>query len=155
MRSLSFILVFIGCLGCGVGATRAIDADACSALASAESFSFGLCVYAGKVVSGEHAFYEILQRPDAGSCFEKIMQTGTIEGQMYALVALRELEPDRFRIDLKRLKERHFSVTVAATKELGSFGHSGGDDVLAMIERGTYRRWFEFYRTHKLPPKRD
>jgi hypothetical protein len=113
----------------------------------------GIDVFAGKMISGDRAFAEILRRSDRVSCFTRIIAAGTNEAQMYALVALRELSPARYEIELKRLKGRRFKVITIATEQQGVLKTEPSESVIKSIVNGMYRREVEFWLTHDLPPE--
>jgi hypothetical protein len=122
-------------------------ADSCSDLANAKSFSFGATIISGKIVSSEKAFQSVLHQSDAKRCLVQIMEHGTTEGRMYALVALRELDGNQFRRQIMKLRQRKFKVVILMTQERGAVLTSSGTTVLDQIERGEFSPFFQFYRT--------
>src|SRR5436190_12639008 len=94
--------------------STAFAANPCLELAHAKSFSFAAAVIAGRVVSGEKAFSQVLHRRNPARCFKELMSTGNVEGKMYALVALREIDHAQFKIEMERLKGQRFRVITLA-----------------------------------------
>jgi hypothetical protein len=134
----------------------AVDAaamDSCSKLSKASAFSLGIDVFSGKMISEDRAFAEVLRYTDPVRCFTKIMATGTNEAQMYALVALRELNRTQYTAAVKRLEQGSFTVITIATKEQGVLRREPSNTVLARIQRGEYQNIVEFWLKHDLPPK--
>lgn len=77
-----------------------------------------------------------------------LMKDASIEGKMYALVGLREIDPARFRVELLRLKQQRFSVVVLATQERGAVDVQSGESVLKEIAAGLFHRDFLFAQDH-------
>jgi hypothetical protein len=99
-------------------------------------------------VSGEAALSQVLHAQNTAECLREVMRTGTAEGKMYALVALRELDPAEFRIQIKKLGQQQFEVIVLATKESGVMEKQPSKTILNRIRQGAYRRDFQFLREH-------
>ena len=126
-----------------------LGADPCSELAHAKSFSFGATVIAGKVVSGEKAFSQVLNLPDPAHCFKELMNRGNAEGKMYALVGLRESDPAQFKIEVGRLKGQRFTVVTLATEQKGVSETQWSEAVLKQIGDGVFRRAFELNKKYR------
>ncbi len=124
--------------------------DPCSELAHAKSFSFGATVRAGRVVSGEKAFSQVLHLPNPEACFREILKKGNAEGKMYALAGLRELNPAQFQIEAERLKGQRFSVVVLATEQRGVIERQSSESVIKQIGNGVFHRPAEFLKEHLL-----
>jgi len=127
----------------------ALEAGPCSELAHARSFSFGQIVEGGKEVSYGKAFSQVLRLPHPEHCFRKIVTSGNIQGKMFALVALREIDPAEFRIGVGRLKGQRFSVVTLVTEERGIVATESGDAVIKQISGGVYQPAFRFYKKHQ------
>lgn len=93
-------------------ALRAVSAaDPMKSLRHAESFSFGGIGVAGTPSEGEVAFRELIARKYALKDFHKLLKSGDPEGQCYALVGIRKLQPkafpnfaEKFRNDRTKVK---------------------------------------------------
>lgn len=133
--------------------SMALGADPCSELADARSFSFGQEIEGGKEVSYKKAFSQVLYLPNPGHCFREIVNSGNLQGKMFAVVALREIDPSQFRIEVERLRRQGFSVVTMATQERGIIERKSSDTVLKQISEGVFQPAFRFYKKHR--PRRD
>ena len=82
-----------------VFASHSFAAEALDKLSSIPDFAFGGIGYAGKTSEGELLFREIYAKADAKSACGKLLKTGNIQAQCYALVALRKLDPDTYNME--------------------------------------------------------
>ena len=57
--------------------------DPCTKLSRAGSFSLGIDIFAGTMISGDRAFAEVLRRSDRLSCFTKVIGMGTTNGSYF------------------------------------------------------------------------
>jgi hypothetical protein len=60
-------------------------------------FAFGGVGFAGVTTQGEKDFDQILASPSAEASFEKLLATGSPEAKSYSLVAIRRLNPEKFK----------------------------------------------------------
>jgi hypothetical protein len=132
-------------------ANSTASAHPCSELAYAKSFCFGRGVAAGTVISGARAFSQVLHLPDPARCFKEIMNNGSPEGKMYALVALREIDPALFRIEAGRL--RGLSVVTLATEQGGVFERQSSETIIRQISDGVFHSTFVLFQKHLLRGK--
>lgn len=65
-------------------------------IAKVEVFAFGGVGFAGVISPGEKDYQLILSRPSAEADFEKLLVIGNPQAQCYALVGLRQLNPEKF-----------------------------------------------------------
>jgi hypothetical protein len=129
-------------------ASSTASVSPCSELAHAKSFCFGRGVASGTVISGARAFSQALQQPDPKRCFKEIVKNGSAEGKMYALVALREIDPALFRSEAKRL--RGLSVVTLATEQGGVFETRSSETIIKQISEGVYHSTFVLFQKHPL-----
>ena len=82
------------------GAVTGEDASAAvRRLSTVGMFAFGGVGFAGRTSEGELDFRQVYAQPPevALAAFEKVYAEGTLPAKAYALVAIRELSPNRFR----------------------------------------------------------
>jgi hypothetical protein len=117
-------------------ATQPVDATF-ERLAKVERFAFGGVGYAGVISPGEKDYRVILARPSALADFERLYLSGNLQAKCYALVAIRKLNPQRFKEltqSSRTLKEQVATVhgCIISQEPLG--------DIIREIESGKYSR---------------
>ena len=98
--------------------------DPVAALIHAPSFCMGCEVATGTIISGDEAFEVILRRKTVADDLQRVFDHGNVEGQLYALVGLREIDRRRFEEDMARFHGG--SVTVVLTRDPPSVLRSDG-----------------------------
>ena len=106
-------------------------------LAKIEIFAFGPVGYAGITSQGEKDYKLILSRPSALADFEKLLSTGNAQGKSYALVGIRAVNPDHFKILSTSLRDSNADVT---TERGCIVSHESLGSVLRRIEAGDYSK---------------
>src|SRR5713226_2792943 len=77
-------------------ATQTVDTTF-ERLVNVERFAFGRTGFAAVISQGEKDYKLILSRPSAMADFERIYSLGNLQAKCYALVAIRRLNPQRFK----------------------------------------------------------
>jgi hypothetical protein len=66
-------------------------------LANVDVFAFGGVGRGGQISQGEKDYNEIKSRPTAKTDFIKLLGTGNVQAQCYALTGLKTLEPEEYK----------------------------------------------------------
>ena len=130
--------------------TARARAGAAAELMRARSFCMFCTVGTGQIVSGDEAFLAVLRSRHATDQLQAVFDGGNIEGKMYALVGLRELDRARFDASFRRIRGRRFSVVMVATVSPATALRQRGDVVLQRIRQGDYGLFVEWARTGRL-----
>lgn len=115
------------------------------------TFAFGGVGFAGTISEGEIAFREIWKQSDAAQRFEAIFQQATPEARCYALTALRELAPDRFKECAEQFRKNPPKEIKMMTGCIVST--LPGIQILEQIEEGKYTRYIPKSEIKKKPNK--
>jgi hypothetical protein len=113
-------------------------------LMRARSFCMFCTAYAGRIISGDEAFVAVVRSRRAADQLQSVFDGGNIQGKMYALAGLREIDRRRFDANLRRITGRSFSVVLVATENPASVLRERGDVVLQRIRRGDYSVFVEW-----------
>jgi hypothetical protein len=135
-RIFALLVVFLAAVG--VHATDAAPLPE-EQLAHVTTFAFGGVGYAGITSSGELAFRGVWKSADAPRIFRDVFDKATPEGRCYALVALRRLSPDQYKVCAKAFRQnppKHVETMNGCLGEVVS-----GLQVLQEIEGGHYARF--------------
>ncbi len=82
-------------------------------LKEASLFCIGGFGYAGTISPGEKALRELMKRTDAKLALIKLLEEATPEGQMYALVGLKAVEPAELESRLNSYRKQSGQVRTA------------------------------------------
>ena len=104
-------------------------------LAKVEIFAFGPVGYAGTTSTGEKDYKVVLSRPTALADFERLYSSGNAMAKAYALVGIRNLSPERFRVLAEPMRNSKEQVATmhGCIVSRESFGA-----VVKQIESGRY-----------------
>jgi len=86
---------------------------------SARIFAIGGIGYAGVITDEENAFNALCKAPDAADQFRRLLHEATIEGQMYALLGLRQLGAPDYKAQLNRYRKSTGKVNTGSGCEIG------------------------------------
>lgn len=120
-------------------------------LTRAPSFCMGCEAATGEIISGDEAFGIVLRRKTAAADLQHVFEHGNVEGQLYALVGLREIDRRRFEKDLARFHAGSGSVTVVLTRNPRSVLHRSTAEIVRNIRAGSYS---SMVRVMQKPPRR-
>ena len=88
-------------------------------LKSARIFAIGGIGRAGIVTDEETAFNALCKEPNAAQQFRSLLREATIEGQMYALLGLRQLHAPDYKAQLERYRRSTRKVNTGSGCEIG------------------------------------
>jgi hypothetical protein len=86
---------------------------------SARIFAMGGIGYAGVITNEETAFNALCKAPDAAEQFRRLLREATIEGQMYALLGLRQLGAPDYKAQLDRYRKSTGKVNTGSGCVIG------------------------------------
>jgi hypothetical protein len=86
---------------------------------SAKIFAIGGIGYAGIITKEETAFNALCKAPDAANQFCRLLREATIEGQIYALLGLRQLGAPDYKVQLDRYRKSRGNVNTGSGCEIG------------------------------------
>jgi hypothetical protein len=86
---------------------------------SARIFAIGGIGYAGVITDEETAFNALCKAPDAPEQFRRLLREATIEGQMYALLGLRQVGALDYKAQADRYRRRTRKVNTGSGCEIG------------------------------------
>jgi hypothetical protein len=88
-------------------------------LKSARIFAIGGIRREGAITQEETAFDALCKEPGAAQQFRRLLREATIEGQMYALLGLRQLHATDYKAQLARYRGSTRMVNTGAGSEIG------------------------------------
>ena len=88
-------------------------------LKSARIFAIGGIRREGAITREETAFDALCKEPDAAQQFRRLLHEATIEGQMYALLGLRQLHTGDYKAQLARYRGSTRMVNTGSGCEIG------------------------------------
>jgi hypothetical protein len=88
-------------------------------LKSARIFAIGGIRREGAITREETAFDALCKEPDAAQQFRRLLHEATIEGQMYALLGLRQLHAADYKAQLARYRGSARMVNTGSGCEIG------------------------------------
>lgn len=103
-------------------------------------FAFGPTGFLGVISTGEMTFTRIISRPDAAACMKQVLADGSSAGRAYALIALRELDPDYYRAHYPEALARPALQIMTLSGCL--IGQIEAEKLYAEIDQGVYRNDF-------------
>jgi hypothetical protein len=86
---------------------------------SARIFAIGGIGYAGVITDEETAFNALCKAPDAAEQFRRLLREATIEGQMYALLGLRQVGAPDYKAQADRYRKSTRKVNTGSGCEVG------------------------------------
>ena len=86
---------------------------------SARIFAIGGIWYAGVITDEETAFNALCKAPDAAEQFRRLLREATIEGQMYALLGLRQVGAPDYKVQADRYRKSTGKVNTGSGCEVG------------------------------------
>ena len=86
---------------------------------SARIFAIGGIGYAGVITDEETAFNALCKAPDAAEQFRRLLREATIEGQMYALLGLRQVGAPDYKTQADRYRKSTGKVNTGSGCEVG------------------------------------
>ena len=86
---------------------------------SARIFAIGGIGYAGVITDEETAFNALCKAPDAAEQFRRLLREATIEGQMYALLGLRQVGAPDYKVQADRYRKSTGKVNTGSGCEVG------------------------------------
>jgi len=86
---------------------------------SARIFAIGGIGYAGVITDEETAFDALCKAPDAAEQFRRLLREATIEGQMYALLGLRQVGAPDYKVQADRYRKSTGKVNTGSGCEVG------------------------------------
>ena len=98
---------------------------------------------AGTTSEGEVAFREIYNRPSAKDDFLKLLNAGNPQARCYALVALRDLNPQIYSSEIEKYKKDKTKVTTIGGCMIAVFPMSS---VATNIEAGYYDSYIKKHK---------
>lgn len=147
MRAYIMLLLSVS----AVAAARPPSSDPVASLMGAPSFCMGCEAFAGDIISGDEALGIILRRKTAADDLQRVFEHGNLEGQLYALAGLREIDRRRFQEDVARFRPRESSVTVVLTQHPSSVLRRRTAELMRHLYAGTYA---SVVRVMQKPPRR-
>lgn len=105
----------------------------------------------GEIISGDEAFGIVLRRKTAAADLQRVFEHGNVEGQLYALAGLREIDRRRFEEDMAKFHAGSGSVTVVLTRNPPSVLRNSTAEIVRNIRRGSYS---SMVRVMQKPPRR-
>jgi hypothetical protein len=88
-------------------------------LKSARIFAIGGIRHEGAITAEETAFDVVCKEPDALQQFRRLLREATIEGQMYALLGLRQLHAPDYKAQADRYRKSTRQVNTGSGCEIG------------------------------------
>src|SRR4029078_4342051 len=86
---------------------------------SARIFAIGGIGYAGVITDEETAFNALCKAPDAAEQFRRLLREATIEGQIYALLGLRQVGAPDYKTQDDRYRRSTRKVNTGSGCEIG------------------------------------
>jgi len=86
---------------------------------SARIFAIGGIGYAGRITDEETAFDGLCKAPDVAEQFRRLLREATIEGQMYALLGLRQVGAPDYKTQADRYRKSTRKVKTGSGCEIG------------------------------------
>jgi hypothetical protein len=86
---------------------------------SARIFAIGGLGYAGVITDEETAFDALCKAPDAAEQFRRLLSEATIEGQMYALLGLRQVGAPDYKTQADHYRKSTRKVNTGSGCEIG------------------------------------
>lgn len=127
---MAVLLLLAATAQAGVAADSTIER-----LAKVDRFAFGGIGYAGTTSQGEKDYKLVLARSSAMADFERLLSIGNPQAKSYALVAIRALDPHRYKELSRSFRDsKEEVVTQRGCIEL----HESLATVLKHIEAGEY-----------------
>jgi len=99
--------------------STAADSKNYRILKSARIFAIGGIGREGSITHEETAFDALCKEPDASQQFHRLLREATIEGQMYALLGLRQLHSPEYKTEVGRYRGSTRMVNTGAGCEIG------------------------------------
>jgi hypothetical protein len=90
-----------------------------SVLKSARIFAIGGIGREGAITPEETAFDALCKEPNAAEQFRRLLGEATIEGQMYALLGLRQLHAPDYKTQVERYRRSTGQVNTGSGCEIG------------------------------------
>jgi hypothetical protein len=90
-----------------------------SVLKSARIFAIGGIGREGAITPEETAFDALCKEPNAAEQFRRLLREATIEGQMYALLGLRQLHAPDYKAQLEPYRRNTGRVNTGSGCEIG------------------------------------
>jgi hypothetical protein len=113
MRVAVLLLVF-----CALS-LNAAESKSYRVLKSARIFAIGGIHHEGAITEEETAFNALCKEPDAAQQFRRLLHEATLEGQMYALLGLRQLHAADYEAQLARYRSSARMVNTGSGCEIG------------------------------------
>ena len=88
-------------------------------LKSARIFAIGGIRHEGAITEEETAFNALCKEPDAAQQFRRLLHESSIEGQMYALLGLRQLHAPDYKALVERYRRSTRMVNTGSGCEIG------------------------------------
>jgi hypothetical protein len=88
-------------------------------LKSARIFAIGGIRHEGAITAEETAFDALCKERDAAQQFRSLLRAATIEGQMYALLGLRQLHAPDYKAQAERYRRSTRQVNTGSGCEIG------------------------------------
>jgi len=88
-------------------------------LKSARIFAIGGIRHEGAITEEETAFNALCKEPDAAQQFRRLLHEASIEGQMYALLGLRQLHAPDYKALVERYRRSTRMVNTGSGCEIG------------------------------------
>ena len=88
-------------------------------LKSARIFAIGGIRHEGAITEEETAFNALCKEPDAAQQFRRLLHEASIEGQMYALLGLRQLHTPDYKAQVERYRRSTRMVNTGSGCEIG------------------------------------
>lgn len=117
--------------------------DSYKQLISAKYFAFGGVGFAGRISEGEIAFHTVVATTDALSRFNSAMTNQNFVARLYALCALRKLDPEAFDRAAKPLLDPNARVTTMMGCEMQDEKVS---EVVGRIKSGFYDAYIKDWK---------
>jgi hypothetical protein len=97
----------------------AADSKNYRVLRSAQIFAIGGIRREGTITAEETAFNALCKEPDASQQFRRLLREASIEGQMYALLGLRQLHAPDYKAQADRYRKSNHHVNTGSGCEIG------------------------------------
>ena len=121
------------------GAARSAESSntAVDRLAKVDLFAFGGVGFAGVISPGEKDYKLVLSSPSAETDFERLLASGNPQAKCYALVGIRQLNPEKFKTLSAPL---HSSKEQVSTMRGCILSHQTMAALIERIEAGSYSK---------------
>ncbi len=134
---VNFWLVILCLVIAGIARSAESSDTIVDRLAKVDLFAFGGVGFAGVISPGEKEYRAVLASPCAETDFEKLLASGNPQAKCYALVGIRQLDPEKFKALSASLRSSKEQVP---TMRGCMMSHQAMSDLIERIGAGNYSK---------------